>query len=58
MFCDVIEEAISRVIWNHVLRVFIIIIIIIIESHLQLWPEPIYVRVNYVFESRFLEGMI
>ena len=30
VFCDVIDETMSRVIWNHVLRVFIIIIIIII----------------------------
>ena len=29
----------------------------IVISHLT-WSEPIYMRVGYVFESRFLAGMI
>ena len=29
----------------------------LVISHLR-WSEPIYMRVGYVFESRFLAGMI
>ena len=29
-----------------------------VENNQLRWPEPIYMRVGYVFESRFSAGMI
>ena len=56
VFCDVIDETMSRVIWNHVWRVFIIIIIIIIiinPCFLSLTrPASIYYLFIYLLEQK------